>query len=805
MFKAAVSLADIDNITAGGQSIGYRVIDTDGDALTALEQTCLTVSAKNVVGLVGPSIPNDAYDIARFARRIGIPVVSYSATDPDLSDRHTYPTFYRTIPSDKSAVVAIAKLFQRFNWTSCVLFYQNDAFGLAGVRALNQAFERYALKMREVIVFDIDNTIVRDDLSRRLLESTTRVIVLWADSTHTSRIVQEAANSDVLGPKFLWILRTSIPLAGFNDTLAERAVGMLSVEPVSGDRIGAPANGSLLSAAYEIWQRYEPDSFPGANNVDPHALFAFDATWLLIQSLQSLSTQEMDTLPHLCLPSGSSSLHPHRPASNSTSLLEHISATNFLGVSGPVEYRNHRTDRTDGIHYVTHNARTSPKGLDFVPTLAYSEPGSWQSIQASHEVLWPGKSSKVPSDRAAISSVKLRIGVYGSAPFTMRKYQVDEHGQNQSRLVGYIPDLIELLRKKMNFVPQLVTSSNHSYASLIQAVARKDLDMFIGDTTVTSTRRNLVAFSVAIFDNALQLLVRKPTIDQVDLFSFLKPFSFRLWMIIVTTMTFTSLLIFIVERHDNGALRDRSILSIGAMSFWYSFGNIMGYGADFHAATISGRIITIALYILSLVLVASYTANLASNLTISKTKYIINSIDDIREGKLPLNRIGVRVGTRAEEFALREISDGSQNFYTFESGRVAINRLLRGDIDTIITDSGTGQYIANYIYCNLSVVGTHFDTGAFGIVFPKDWLYIGDFDVNILALRESGELDKLRRRWFETSTCDETVRAPNAMGVDSMFGLLLTVGIIVFVAILTLAWTKRMAIQNSLQTIQGRG
>ena len=70
--------------------------------------------------------------------------------------------------------------------------------------------------------------------------------------------------------------------------------------------------------------------------------------------------------------------------------------------------------------------------------------------------------------------------------------------------------------------------------------------------------------------------------------------------------------------------------------------HIIGYGADFHVTTAAGRLLTVGLYILSLVLVAAYTANLASDLTISKSQDIISGIDDIKNGKIPFNRIGIR-------------------------------------------------------------------------------------------------------------------------------------------------------------------
>ena len=96
---------------------------------------------------------------------------------------------------------------------------------------------------------------------------------------------------------------------------------------------------------------------------------------------------------------------------NSTSLLEKISTTKFLGVSGPIEYRADGTDRIGGVHYVVHNAQSSVEGVKFVKVLKYSEPGEWETFHLAHQVVWPGASYTVPSDRASISGVKLRIGI----------------------------------------------------------------------------------------------------------------------------------------------------------------------------------------------------------------------------------------------------------------------------------------------------------------------------------------------------------------------------------------------------------
>ncbi|CAF4395232.1 unnamed protein product, partial [Rotaria sordida] len=94
------------------------------------------------------------------------------------------------------------------------------------------------------------------------------------------------------------------------------------------------------------------------------------------------------------------------------------------------------------------------------------------------------------------------------------------------------------------------------------------------------------------------------------------------------------------------------------MSMWYSIGTIMGYGADFHVQTAAERLLTIGLYLLSLVLVATYTANLASDLTISKSKDSISGIDDIKNGKISFSRIGILIEASVEDYYLREVSEG---------------------------------------------------------------------------------------------------------------------------------------------------
>ncbi|CAF5124527.1 unnamed protein product, partial [Rotaria sp. Silwood1] len=145
----------------------------------------------------------------------------------------------------------------------------------------------------------------------------------------------------------------------------------------------------------------------------------------------------------------------------------------------------------------------------------------------------------------------------------------------------FVPDLINILQSKMGFIPIMkLVPSNQTYNEFVQGVSNGVYDIAIGDVTVTAARREFVDFSNAIFDNSLRIITRKTTRTSTDLFAFLKTFTRNLWLLVLGTVIFAGILMFIIERQDNEALQNHSILSQVTMSVWYAFGNLIGYGVD---------------------------------------------------------------------------------------------------------------------------------------------------------------------------------------------------------------------------------
>jgi ABC-type amino acid transport substrate-binding protein len=441
--------------------------------------------------------------------------------------------------------------------------------------------------------------------------------------------------------------------------------------------------------------------------------------------------------------------------------------------------------------------------LNSVPVLVWSDSGRWTSYTQANMIIWPGDSLIVPSGYAALSGVNLRIAVVESAPFTMVEEITDDSGQITTKLIGYLPDLITMLEDQLEFTANItIFSSDQSYNGLIAMVANGTFDLMIADTTITSTRREIVAFSSPIFDNSLRVIVRDESVASIDFWSYLKPFSPQLWLTLAAATIYAGILICILERQKNEALQDRSIISSISMSMWYSIGTTLGYGVDFDVTTAAGRLLTIGLYILSLILVAAYTANLASDLSILKSKGVISGIDDIKNGKVPYSRIGILTGSSIEDYYLREISGGSRNFYPLNSKDEIFSLLLNKTIDASIMDSGVLEYETSSTYCNLTLPGTDFARSAFGIVFQKNWLYEKDLDVAILSIREAGTFDALKTKWFQTNGCSVSSDISTAMTIESMAGLFLTFAIISILAVFLFAWTKRFIIKKYLLTFE---
>ncbi|KAK9918878.1 hypothetical protein WJX75_007744 [Coccomyxa subellipsoidea] len=233
----------------------------------------------------------------------------------------------------------------------------------------------------------------------------------------------------------------------------------------------------------------------------------------------------------------------------------------------------------------------------------------------------------------------------------------------------------------------------------------------------------------------LGLLVQKgePRNDQL---LFLQPFDARLWVTLLGTAFAAALVLKLISLYT--PLGDSEIHEVHAMDegehtegrkyevehcsdsilleTWMAmFGERRGLAIGRSWAT---RIFAIAFAFFSVIVMAAYTANFASILTVLQVSQPISSLKDLtsRNGTIAIN----------------------------PSGAEAVRN---GDADAYVTDEWTLQWYAGRQPCDLLVQGDNFGPGVLVYGLQKDSPFTMPINYAMLELYENGRLDTLKRQW----------------------------------------------------------
>eukprot|EP00117_Sycon_ciliatum_P045356 scpid48960/ scgid32611/ Metabotropic glutamate receptor 2 len=99
--------------------------------------------------LLGPSENDLTASLAKLASQFGMPLLSYTATDPQLSDKCHYGLLTRTITSDQPLVAGMLKLIEVQQWMQVVVLHERNSYGQTLLRVVRkETGNRFACTMR---------------------------------------------------------------------------------------------------------------------------------------------------------------------------------------------------------------------------------------------------------------------------------------------------------------------------------------------------------------------------------------------------------------------------------------------------------------------------------------------------------------------------------------------------------------------------------------------------------------------------------------------------------------------------------
>ncbi|XP_043478783.1 glutamate receptor ionotropic, kainate 2 isoform X2 [Leptopilina heterotoma] len=326
------------------------------------------------------------------------------------------------------------------------------------------------------------------------------------------------------------------------------------------------------------------------------------------------------------------------------------------------------------------------------------------------------------------------------------------------------------------------------------------------------------------------------------LFSFMNPLAVEIWLFMLGAYVMVSLTIWIVARFSpyewvepepcpsckcplqggHLSVLDSSSDDIPlprtvndftlANSFWFTVGTLMQQGSDLNPKATSTRIVGGIWWFFTLIIISSYTANLAAFLTVERMITPIENAADLAEqteiaygtlegGSTMTFFRDSKIGIYQKMWRFMESKSPAVFVSSYEEG---VKRVLEGDY-AFLMESTMLDYAVQRD-CNLTQIGGLLDSKGYGIATPKGSPWRDKISLAILELQEKGVIQILYDKWWKNTgdVCNRDEKnkesKANALGVENIGGvfvvLLCGLALAILVAILEFCWNSKKNTQS---------
>ncbi|MEE6468090.1 hypothetical protein FKM82_008159 [Ascaphus truei] len=397
-------------------------------------------------------------------------------------------------------------------------------------------------------------------------------------------------------------------------------------------------------------------------------------------------------------------------------------------------------------------------------------------------------------------------------PYVMYK-KSDKPLYGNDRFEGYCLDLLKELSNILGFIYEVKLVADGKYGAqndkgewngMVRELIDHKADLAVAPLTITYVREKVIDFSKPFMTLGISILYRKPNGTNPGVFSFLNPLSPDIWMYVLLACLGVSCVLFVIARFtpyewynphpcnpDSDVVENNFTL---LNSFWFGVGALMQQGSELMPKALSTRIVGGIWWFFTLIIISSYTANLAAFLTVERMESPIDSADDLAK-QTKIEYGAVRDGSTMTFFKKSKIST-YEKMWAFMSSRQqtalvknndeGIQRVLTTDY-ALLMESTSIEYVTQR-NCNLTQIGGLIDSKGYGVGTPIGSPYRDKITIAILQLQEEGKLHMIKEKWWRGNGCpEEDSKEASALGVENIGGIfiVLAAGLVlsVFVAI----------------------
>ena len=329
--------------------------------------------------------------------------------------------------------------------------------------------------------------------------------------------------------------------------------------------------------------------------------------------------------------------------------------------------------------------------------------------------------SASPADPAPDART-LTVATKVAAPFAMKNDEGQWTGLS-----------IELWRRVAEQVGVETRFVEHDIEGMIRAVASGEADVGVAATTVTAERERVVDFTQPFFHSGLGVAV-VPHEGSALLGVLRRLFSLEFLAVVLALCALllgVGAAIWLFERRRNAEHFDARIQGLGS-GFWWSAVTMttVGYG-DKAPTTFAGRAVALVWMFASIIIISTFTAAIASALTISRLGTSISRPSDLHR---------VRVATVADTAAATSLRRDGVRAETHASLEEALGSLREGEVDAVVYDAPILKYtIAQLNDADVQLLPFEFDPQDYAIFVSPDSELREPINIAVLSITSADD------------------------------------------------------------------
>ncbi|XP_057674561.1 glutamate receptor ionotropic, NMDA 1 isoform X10 [Corythoichthys intestinalis] len=579
-----------------------------------------------------------------------IPVVGLTTRMSIYSDKSIHLSFLRTVPPYSHQAHVWFDLMREFNWNHIILIVSDDHEGRAAQKRLETLLEERETKNKKrnyenldqlsydnkrgpkaekVLQFSQETNLTALLLEAKELEA--RVIILSASEEDAAAVYKAARFLNMTGSGYVWLVGER-EMSG--KALSEAPDGLIGLQLINGKNESAHIN---------------------------------DAVAVVAQSVQELFEKENITEPPRgCV--GNTNIWKTGP------LFKRVLMSSKYpeGLTGRVEFND------DGDRKYAHYSILNYQKSRLIQVGVYN--GTQVVMNNQRKIIWPGGETEKP--QGFQMSTRLKIVTIHQEPFvyvkpTMQDGTCKEEmtlngvlikkvictgpnetipGNTSGRPIvpqccyGFCIDLLIKLAMTMNFTYEvhLVADGKFGTQERVNNSNKKEwngmmgellgglADMIVAPLTINNERAQYIEFSKPFKYQGLTILVKKE-IPRSTLDSFMQPFQSTLWLLVGLSVHVVAVMLYLLDRFSpfgrfkvNSEEEEEDALTLSS-AMWFSWGVLLNSGIGEGAPrSFSARILGMVWAGFAMIIVASYTANLAAFLVLDRPEERITGINDPR-------------------------------------------------------------------------------------------------------------------------------------------------------------------------------